>query len=511
VFVHGVFGDRLNTWTNNDTRTSLPELLASDPAYRGFDVYLAGYRSPLIKEALKIEDVADQVRSDMIDDSVFHRRSIIFVAHSMGGLVAKRIILRYASVPDTITRIRALIGIAVPNQGAPVAEVGAFLSFNRQLRDLLPTELNSYIAAIGNDWRDLLERRDASARWAPRFYCARETRPMFGTVIVSSLYGNDRCDGGLYPLEGDHSSIVKPSARGDATYRWVTARIETTRATIPERPADARVPLARSPVSDTCDPGWTKKPPLSDFTFRYGLGLGRGETDTLAVRRARDDAGVQLANRMYANAMSKHRSSSAGVPSVLRDAIRSQIERGEVYGDAEITERSSLCRSPNGEYRVWALVRMATPVFNSHLRNAVPELRDVSLEGDVVVARPSRAQLALCSAVAPGCAQWEKGAPIRASFTLGGVVGGIAGWVILNDREHVTRQNAIAANDIDSQQYFYRWSTRYRTLSLVSLSVAGLSYAYGVAEALGGRTQVSLSSTPEERLRLSVKMPIPRH
>jgi hypothetical protein len=40
VFVHGIFGDAKSTWTNSDSRAYWPELITTDSAFDGADVYV---------------------------------------------------------------------------------------------------------------------------------------------------------------------------------------------------------------------------------------------------------------------------------------------------------------------------------------------------------------------------------------------------------------------------------------------------------------------------------------
>jgi pimeloyl-ACP methyl ester carboxylesterase len=242
VFVHGVGGDADRSWRNAITNTYWPELLASDPAMKGFDVYVAAYASPLLGRASTIEEVAQRLLQQLRDRGFFTRyQQIHFITHSMGGLVVKRLLveLNRPSELETLRRIRTVLFISTPAQGATLADTASWLSLNPQLRDMAPADLNSFLQSLDNQWDVLLHDRDAFAGVFPRAYCAYETLPTGGVMVVSRVYAASRCDPPRYPIDLDHNAIAKPQSRDDDPYPWSKARIletaaiSSTRATLP--------------------------------------------------------------------------------------------------------------------------------------------------------------------------------------------------------------------------------------------------------------------------------------
>jgi len=226
VFVHGVLGDPRATWVNTKANASWPELLAKDPDFKSDDIYLVGYSSPSLKAASNIEEIAQRVSQQLIDQNVFKYQHVYFVTHSMGGLITKRILteLDRPSSVEQLRRVRAVLLISTPSQGAPDATVADWLSLNPQFKDMTPIDFNTFLRALENDWVQMLIDRERSHEQYPQAFCAYETLPTDGIKIVSSLYATSRCDNKPYPMDYDHIEIVKPASTGIDPYPWAKAR-----------------------------------------------------------------------------------------------------------------------------------------------------------------------------------------------------------------------------------------------------------------------------------------------
>jgi pimeloyl-ACP methyl ester carboxylesterase len=89
VFVHGLFGDSVSTWTNKDTKAYFPKLLTQDPIFDGWNIYAVQYPSPIINSTLSIDELADTVRSDLESIDLLGYDNVVFISHSLGGLVTR--------------------------------------------------------------------------------------------------------------------------------------------------------------------------------------------------------------------------------------------------------------------------------------------------------------------------------------------------------------------------------------------------------------------------------------
>lgn len=227
IFVHGLFGDADGTWRLDSKHSSWPELAAKDSDFASDDVYVVGYATPYGKQTLNIEETAQHVLRQLYDKKLLNYDHIYFVTHSMGGLIVKRVlnILNDRSGIADLRRVRAVLLISTPSQGAPVAEIGTWLRMGPQIKDLTPATFNAFLQGLENDWTRMLRGRDRDHVNYPQVYCAYETLPTHHLRIVSRVYATTRCDEEPYAMNFDHVQIVKPRDMNDDNYAWAKARI----------------------------------------------------------------------------------------------------------------------------------------------------------------------------------------------------------------------------------------------------------------------------------------------
>jgi pimeloyl-ACP methyl ester carboxylesterase len=227
VFIHGVMGDAHTTWRASANSVGWPELLGRDTSLPSLDVLSLGYRSPLISKASTIEEIAVRSLRQLRDDGVFTRYdNVIFVAHSMGGLVTKRFLRTLQSEdPAAFARTRAVAFFATPANGSGIAETAEWISANPQFRDMAPADFNSFLQLLENDWQSLLRNRSPAAPF-PRSFCAYETLKVQGMqIIVPRSAAQAGCDETPVAFDRDHLSIVKPASADDEIHRYLRARI----------------------------------------------------------------------------------------------------------------------------------------------------------------------------------------------------------------------------------------------------------------------------------------------
>lgn len=225
--------------------------MKDDNEFKDFTLVTYRYDSPLRGRTSSIEEVATRLLRQLDDAGVFQRyNEIYFIAHSMGGLIVKRVLtdLNRPSHIDKLRHVKAVLYISTPAQGADIAAVGSWLSINPQLGDMRPADLNSFIQSLENQWQNLLRDRDTQFQLFPQSFCAYETKPTYGIMVISRVYATTRCDENPFPVDEDHTGIVKPASKDADVYKWVQHRIQQTSARV--RAGTRTTPNAAPTVSD---------------------------------------------------------------------------------------------------------------------------------------------------------------------------------------------------------------------------------------------------------------------
>ena len=260
VFVHGV-GGSADSFTSDDVQHPqtgerigwhhvIHELdgereLPGGRHLRNLDIYALDYSDAFAGETT-IAEIAIQVGQHLaLEDLIKSHNHVIFVAHSMGGLVLRRLFADYVSKGKAryLDRLAGVIYLGVPSEGAQMAnlatsdwllqEVAAYYigANSRQLLDLRTVSAgNSLLLAIDIDWGRVLDGRRRSA-YPFRAACAYETVSMVNAVgslatVVPRLYTKTNCDGDPVGINKKHTELgVVTSASGDGSHDFLVQSV----------------------------------------------------------------------------------------------------------------------------------------------------------------------------------------------------------------------------------------------------------------------------------------------
>lgn len=207
VFVHGVLGDSIATWTNASTKAYWPTLLVNDSTFNSANVYVFQYPSPTVGTAHSVNELAEVMRRRLEVDGVFEHRELIFLSHSMGGLVTRALLLKYRHYAS---QVRLAYFLSTPTEGSPSAALAALGSRNPQFKNMYPMRADNYLADLQRDW--------LGARLPIRSFCAYEGRDTFGIRIVDQRSASNLCTEPLDPVLEDHIGIAKPASPDSDAY-----------------------------------------------------------------------------------------------------------------------------------------------------------------------------------------------------------------------------------------------------------------------------------------------------
>lgn len=239
VFIHGLTGDAYQTWQADGCEEFWPCWLQDDLQH--VSIYTLGFPASLFaKWAKKEMDIFERAGNvlEWFAARGLGGRPIIFVTHSLGGLLAK-ILLTKSSTCSTPAwqkiseATRLVVFYATPHTGSYLANV----------LKVLPLA-SSHIALLANE-SGFLEELNANYR------AYALSRKDLGTVVyyetyktknVATVVSRDSADPGVagcepVSLDNDHISICKIGNKDDIRYESIRLRINAVVDSVAALPA----------------------------------------------------------------------------------------------------------------------------------------------------------------------------------------------------------------------------------------------------------------------------------
>jgi tetratricopeptide (TPR) repeat protein len=228
IFVHGVFGEGRTSWGAPSSQIFWPAMVAADKRFADFDIFLLNYLTPYSKTAPNIHETASAALSNLNDLNIFKQyREIHFIAHSMGGLVVKAMLVQLNSGVEVkqLRQVRSVVFLSTPAQGASIAELASWFSITPQLDNMARAHLNAYIQSLEDAWTKLMNDRVSAKTRYPQAFCAYETQKTLGALVVPRELATTTCDRPLRPMPFNHFTITTVSTPDQDPYLWTMARI----------------------------------------------------------------------------------------------------------------------------------------------------------------------------------------------------------------------------------------------------------------------------------------------
>ncbi|KAF6116068.1 serine active site containing 1 [Phyllostomus discolor] len=243
LFVHGLMGAAFKTWRQQDSSEVLSDKVSEDessrymtcwpkswlaedcPALRiisvEYDTSLSDWRArcPMERKsiAFRSKELLRKLRAAGVGD-----RPMIWVSHSMGGLLVKKMLLEASQKPETspvVDNTRGIIFYSVPHHGSHLAE------YSVNVRYLLFPSLE--VKELSKDSPALKVLQDDFLRFAKdkNFQVLNfvETLPTsIGSMIQLQVVPAESADlgiGELIPVDVNHLNICKPQKKDAFLYQ----------------------------------------------------------------------------------------------------------------------------------------------------------------------------------------------------------------------------------------------------------------------------------------------------
>jgi pimeloyl-ACP methyl ester carboxylesterase len=166
--------------------------------------------------------LADILWTRLKQDHVWDHREVVFIAHSLGGILVEEMLLRH---PVEAARVKFIVSYGTPHEGSSLARIASIYDRDPLLNDLSDAGDNAFLTQLENDWRGQI-----SVNGIHRF-CAYETEDTvpnngFGRYlktharVVSFFSATYGCDVTTPPqaIHADHVSMIRPANRKSSAY-----------------------------------------------------------------------------------------------------------------------------------------------------------------------------------------------------------------------------------------------------------------------------------------------------
>lgn len=245
IMVHGLTGGE-NTWQNHDGTLFKDILLKNPKIAEDYDIKEFDYHTKLVtiknslaakvivnilnftpyvnikppqrKKNSSILDLASELAT-YIEYETADYENILFITHSMGGLIVKKLILdELNNVYDFDSNISGYISLATPHQGSIGAAILGPINLNA--KELGP--LNKELSEINDEWIE------QCSSLPPSIYIVAKGDECVSPVSAVPSSNKNKFKPNL--VEEDHTTICKPDDNNSLTYK-IVERFLLNRAT----------------------------------------------------------------------------------------------------------------------------------------------------------------------------------------------------------------------------------------------------------------------------------------
>lgn len=231
VFVHGILSDSNSCWRNGNAYW--PEFLMHEKQLESIGIYTFSYRSDVLAVDYSLGDAVDALNTFLKLDGLLELRNLIFVCHSMGGIVVRRfVVARESTLVERGSRI-GLFLVASPSLGSPYAnliEKAAKALGNSQAEALRIADKNPWLRDLDRDFINLKEANRVFLRgkelvedeFIMRSFWVR----LFARQVVRSSSGARYFGESIKIPKSTHFTIAKPAGRSAIQHRLLVRFIE---------------------------------------------------------------------------------------------------------------------------------------------------------------------------------------------------------------------------------------------------------------------------------------------
>ena len=227
VFVHGILSSGENCWQHQNG-TYWPELLKQEPDLTSIGIYVYSYQTGFMSGGYSLSNVADDLKERMFTlDQVVNGKKVVFVCHSMGGIIVRKLIVeRLNDFLDRQIEI-GLYLVASPSLGSDYAnwlEPIAKFAGHEQAKALRFSQDNQWLNDLDKNFINLKESNRLKIHGKELLEDKFVTLPSIIHKQVVEPFSGARYFGESFKVAGsDHFSIAKPESTSSDQHRLLKA------------------------------------------------------------------------------------------------------------------------------------------------------------------------------------------------------------------------------------------------------------------------------------------------
>ncbi|ROV90962.1 hypothetical protein VSDG_07735 [Cytospora chrysosperma] len=263
-FIHGLTGNRESTWTAQGQTAPWPKTLLP-PKLETARILTYGYDADIMRKSVaganRLIDHATNLLTDLTTDRLCSNastRPLIFIAHSLGGLVCKEAILLSRNNPEAHLRglfefVKGIIFMGTPHKGSwmsdwariPATALGFVKSNNKSLLTILQTN-DQFLESIQVRFAAMVRELRENGRRI-ELTCFFEELPL---RVVGKVVSKDSATFEGYnsiSIHGNHSDMVKFGSAEDNGFKRLLGELQrwTSSDNVPRGHQNSANPVVR--------------------------------------------------------------------------------------------------------------------------------------------------------------------------------------------------------------------------------------------------------------------------
>jgi hypothetical protein len=277
VFVHGFTGDVEKTWGE------IPHLLHQQPELAGWDLVGFGYESGrrfdivnLWSADASLEEISTMLFTAL--DSPRYER-IALVAHSMGGLIVQRALVKY---PKLSARVSQVILFGTPSRGLVKATLVSWLK--QQTQNMSAS--GPFVESLRKEWT----RHDGEKKLPPLLAIAGESDQFVPPTSSLGPFPEAMCR----VIPGNHLTMLNAASPDDPSVQMILKTLTRGAAPAGARSA-AHLAVEEGKFSQVIDTLWPIRKELDDagmVSLSLALDAVGRRQDAIEVLEGQDARGT---------------------------------------------------------------------------------------------------------------------------------------------------------------------------------------------------------------------------